>query len=308
MTEWEGPYPPRSAPIRVDGGIRARTRRGAIGRSWWSRRFLEVLESYQGEGRQARGRSYARQGQVLALEITPGLVEATVQGSRAEPYQVRISVPTLPESAWATVERALADQAIFSAQLLAGEMPEAIEEVFTAAGAPLFPQRSEDVARSCSCPDPTVPCKHLAAACYLLAEAFDDDPFRILHWRGRDRGALLARLREQRDPAAPVGGPSVPGGPPTGAAAALAGFASPPLEEVLDRFWVPPVPLSERPPILATRPDLLLDQLPAPGPALGGPELVSRLRAAYRRFAAADDGDAGGGDAGDTTENPETTG
>ena len=41
----------------------------------------------------------------------------------------------------------------------------------------------------CSCPDSEVPCKHLAATFYLLAEAFDEDPFLILRWRGRDREA-----------------------------------------------------------------------------------------------------------------------
>ncbi|HET9971276.1 MAG TPA: hypothetical protein VFQ68_23775, partial [Streptosporangiaceae bacterium] len=56
---------PPARPIRVDGGIRARSKRGAIGEQWWSRRFIEVLESYGMSSRLARGRSYARAGQVL---------------------------------------------------------------------------------------------------------------------------------------------------------------------------------------------------------------------------------------------------
>ena len=55
-----------------------------------------------------------------------------------------------------------------------------------------------------------MPCKHLAATFYLLAEAFDADPFQILHWRGRDKETLLATLRSLRDrrrPAGPAGAP-----------------------------------------------------------------------------------------------------
>jgi uncharacterized Zn finger protein len=292
----EGPWPPRSAPIRVTGGIKARTSRGAIGRSWWSKRFLAVLESFPFAGRLARGRSYARAGQVLSLAVTPGEVAAVVQGSRAEPYQVRILLAPFAALVWARVEVALAEQAIYSARLLAGEMPPDIEDVFTTAGAPLFPQRQGDLTMSCSCPDFAVPCKHLAATFYLLAEAFDDDPFQILHWRGQDRESLLARLRSLRDagPGSEGGpGPERPAGPLIGAAAALADLATPTLAESLDRlsldrFWLPPVPLPHRPPTLDTEPDLLLRQLPPPGPALGGPSLLDALRPAYHCFAAPD--------------------
>jgi uncharacterized Zn finger protein len=322
VTGWEGPFPPRTRPRRVEGGLRARSTRGAIGRSWWSKRFLAVLESFALGGRLTRGRAYARAGQVLALRVAPGTVSATVQGSRAQPYRVTVGLTPFPPPVWETVEVALAEQAIYSARLLAGDMPPDIEEVFAAAGAPLFPGRFADLTPACSCPDPVVPCKHLAATFYLLAEAFDDDPFQLLHWRGRDRQTLLARLRELRDPAAapdparpagrrrraagrvagrtaagpapagpeagdPAGtAPRTPVGPPIGAALALAEVTGPSLAGALDRFWLPPVPLPGRPPTLDTAADLLLRQLPTPGPALGGAGLVDRQRPADQRVAA----------------------
>jgi uncharacterized Zn finger protein len=300
---WEG----YGKPKRVEGGIKARTARGAIGTSWWSKRFLAVLESLAIGGRLGRGRSYARAGQVLSLQVGPGEVTASVQGSRPAPYQVRVSLTPFAPLVWARVEVALAEQAIYSARLLAGEMPPDIEDVFAAAGAPLFPQHQRDLSMSCSCPDFAVPCKHLAATFYLLAEAFDDDPFQILRWRGRDRESLLTRLRALRDTSPPAdhepgdmvgaaGGPTPhdrPAGAPApvaGAALALADLASPTLAESLDRlsldrFWLPPVPLPDRPPTLDTEPDLLLRQLPEPGRRLGGPALVETLRPAYLRFA-----------------------
>ena len=101
-TSWRD-WPP-SRPIRVAGGIKARSKRGAIGEQWWSRRFIGVLESYGMSGRLARGRSYARAGQVLDFELAQGRVTARVQGSRVRPYQVRIGVLPLTTAQWQRVQ------------------------------------------------------------------------------------------------------------------------------------------------------------------------------------------------------------
>ncbi|MEV4496578.1 SWIM zinc finger family protein [Micromonospora arborensis] len=288
-------------PRKVDGGLRARSARGAIGRSWWSRRFLEVLESFALGTRLTRGRSYARAGQVLTLDIAPGRVSAVVQGSRPQPYQVSIALQPFPAALWSRIEAELAGQAFFSARLLAGDLPDELEELFVAAGAPLFPAGVDELTQRCNCPDFAVPCKHLAATFYLLAEAFDADPFELLHWRGRSRAELLAELRARRVEATGAAASSAPVvsevddetsgvdvAAPLGAARALAGLSATPLAESADRFWLPPVPLPDRPPRLVTGPDLLLRQLGAPAPAIGGPGLLERLRRAYRAFGPAD--------------------
>jgi len=122
-------------------------------------------------------------------------VAARVQGSRPAPYKAMITVLPLTTAQWREVESRLASQALFRARLLAGEMPAEIEQVFADAGTPLFPRSARDLAMDCDCPDWGMPCKHLAAVCYVLAEAFDDDPFAMLAWRGRTRDDLLAALR-----------------------------------------------------------------------------------------------------------------
>lgn len=258
---------------RVEGGMKARSTRGAIGETWWSQRFIAVLESFSLGTRLTRGRNYARKGQVLTLSIDPAVVTSTVQGSRKTPYDVRIALPVLPDSAWFAVEAAITAQALYSARLLAGEMPPDLEQVFADVDAPLFPTSLGQMRLSCSCPDVAVPCKHIAATFYLLAEAFDDDPFQILLWRGRTRSALLAHLG---------GGAAAEEPPPS----PFAEVTVPPLEDLLDRFWVSPVPLPERLPVLETAPDLLLRQLPTPGGALGGASLTAKLRPLYVSFAA----------------------
>ncbi len=150
--------------------------------------------------RLARGRSYARAGQVLDFELSQGKVSARVQGSRVRPYQVRIGVLPLTKPQWQRVRERLASQALFRAKLLAGEMPHEIEDVFAECGTPLFPRSAADLDMHCSCPDWGVPCKHLAAVCYVLAEEFDRDPFAMLAWRGQGRDELLTALRELQAP------------------------------------------------------------------------------------------------------------
>lgn len=255
------PFYPPSTPRRVEGGVKARSMRGAIGTSWWSGRFIEVLEQLGVGTRLQRGRNYARRGQVIALDIDPGAVVASVQGSRARPYQVRIGIPAFGKAEWAAVEEALAGNAWFVASLLAGEMPADIEEVFTAVGLSLFPRGADELSLDCTCPDRQVPCKHLAAVFYLVAEQFDEDPFRILAWRGREREDLLGRMHE----ASPVSGDEAGAGAP--------------LTEVLDTFFVSAAPLPGRQ--SAAGGALLLDQLPPVDVTVRSRPLPEVLRPVY---------------------------
>ncbi len=302
---------PPARTRRVEGGIKAKSKRGAIGEQWWSRRFISVLESYGMSGRLARGRSYARAGQVLDFELSQGKVTARVQGSRARPYQVRLGVLPLTTAQWRRVQERLASQALFRAKLLAGEMPPEIEEVFDDCGTPLFPRSAGDLDMRCSCPDWGVPCKHLAAVCYVLAEEFDRDPFGLLAWRGRGREELLAALRQlqgavvqgsspaNRDPAVPgvrgVRGSAAAGTDPGSWRARLGGPARP-LAKCLAAFWSPGLsPARLR--ALATAPspaapDLLLRMFPAPPVKVAGKDLAELLTPAYYRLAA-DDTEAG---------------
>src|SRR5438445_9525551 len=106
-------------------GLRPRSRRGAIGGSWWSRRFVAVLEAMAGfavGGRLSRGRDYARSGHVLELTVRPGVASARVQGSEPLPYNVRVATRVLEEEEWQRVEAALASRAGVLAGLLDGKI------------------------------------------------------------------------------------------------------------------------------------------------------------------------------------------
>ena len=291
MSGFRGPWEdwPPARPIRVEGGIKARSRRGAIGEQWWSRRFISVLESYGMSGRLARGRSYARAGQVLDFELSQGKVTARVQGSRVRPYQARIGVLPLTSAQWRRVQDRLASQALFRAKLLAGEMPHEIEEVFAECGTPLFPRSAADLDMHCSCPDWGVPCKHLAAVCYVLAEEFDRDPFGMLAWRGKARDELLAALRRIQ---AGQSGPGQDAATARPAAATGAGLdvPAPPLEDCLEGFWSPGLSPARLRALAAAQdaaaPDLLLRMFPPPAVKLRGKDLADVLAPAYEQLGA----------------------
>ncbi len=193
--DW-GSYP--STPRAVKDGLKPKNERGAIGESWWSKRWLGVLESFGIGSRLTKGRSYARKGQVVSLEVTSGLVTAKVQGSQPRPYSVKIRLAPLSPPEWDKVIETMAGQAIFAAKLLSGEMPQNIEEAFGAARVALFPTNLDELETDCSCPDWANPCKHVAAVYYLLADRFDADPFLIFKLRGRTKEEIIQRLREQR--------------------------------------------------------------------------------------------------------------
>jgi len=189
-----GNYYPPSRPREAKGGIKAQTKRGSFGQSWWAKRWIAVMESFDIGARLSRGRSYARRGQVTAIEVAEGLVKAKVQGSRPKPYDIVIKVATLSQSDWKKLADTLGKEALFAAKLLAGQMPEDIEKAFTAAGLSLFPQKSKDLGTDCSCPDWSNPCKHIAAVYYLLGEEFDRDPFLIFKLRGMTREKLVGLI------------------------------------------------------------------------------------------------------------------
>lgn len=201
QSEHDGYYDGFGRPREASGGIKARVQRGAATSNWWSKRWLQALNRLIDPGRLQRGRSYARKGQVLTLdEAEDGLVTASVQGSQPRPYKVTIRLRPLTDEQWQRVINALASQAAFAAHLLAGTMPEDIEQAFAAAGVSLFPDRDADLETDCSCPDFANPCKHIAAVYYLLADRFDEDPFMIFRLRGRTQDEVLAELRRLRTP------------------------------------------------------------------------------------------------------------
>ncbi|MBH8553821.1 SWIM zinc finger family protein [Nostocaceae cyanobacterium CENA357] len=167
-------------------------------REWWSQRWLELLDSYRFKKRLERARNYARQGNVLSIEFKGAKVLAKVQGSEVEPYKLSLSLDAFSDEEWGYVIETMSQKAIFAAKLLAGEMPQNIEEVFTTNGLSLFPFTLSDVHGKCSCPDKANPCKHIGAVYYQLGDRFSEDPFVLFQLRGRTKEQIIKDLRQLR--------------------------------------------------------------------------------------------------------------
>jgi uncharacterized Zn finger protein len=167
-------------------------------REWWSQRWLDLLDSYRFKKRLERGRNYARQGNVLSIEFKGAKVLARVQGSDPEPYKVSLSLDPFSEEQWGYVIETMSQKSIFAAKLLAGEMPQNMEDVFTSNGLSLFPFTLSDVHSKCSCPDKANPCKHVAAIYYQLGDRFSEDPFVLFQLRGRTKEQIISDLRDLR--------------------------------------------------------------------------------------------------------------
>ncbi|RZM77852.1 SWIM zinc finger family protein [Leptolyngbya iicbica] len=174
--------------------------------AWWVQRWVDLLNNYRFKKRLERGRKYAREGNILNIEYKGSKVIALVQGTADDPYKLSIWLDAFTDEDWNYVIDTLAEHALFSAQLLAGEMPDDIEGVFTANGLSLFPFQLSEVHSKCDCPDPKNPCKHIAAVYYQLGDFFREDPFILFQLRGRDRGQILESLRQQRQQSAVVEG------------------------------------------------------------------------------------------------------
>lgn len=170
--------------------------------AWWVQRWVELLNTYRFKKRLERGRIYAREGHILSLEYKGSKVTALVQGTAEEPYKLSIWLDAFSDEDWNYVTDSLSEQAIYSAQLLAGEMPAEIEAVFTANGLSLYPFNLSEVHSKCSCPDPKNPCKHIAAVYYQLGDFFREDPFVLFQLRGRSRDSILEALRQRRQSSA----------------------------------------------------------------------------------------------------------
>ncbi|MDJ0516981.1 MAG: SWIM zinc finger family protein [Trichodesmium sp. MO_231.B1] len=167
-------------------------------KEWWTQQWIDLLNSYRFKKRLERGRNYARQGNVLSLEFKEQKIIAQVQGTAPEPYKLSLWLDNFTDEDWGYIIETMSERAIFTAKLLAGEMPQNIEEIFAANGLRLFPFTLDEIHSRCDCPDKARVCKHIAAVYYLLGDRFSDDPFLLFQLRGRTKEKILEELRQKR--------------------------------------------------------------------------------------------------------------
>jgi uncharacterized Zn finger protein len=178
---------------KVEGGIKARAAR--FGENWWAARWLDLLNRGASRNRLARGRTYARKGQITEFAVDAGKISGSVQGSADEPYDVAILLPVVREKAAERILRSMQRSPLFAARLLNQEMPAEIVKLFEDEGENLYPASRDDLETVCSCPDGARICKHVAALFYLFSLQLERDPLLLLQLRGVDRERLMSEVR-----------------------------------------------------------------------------------------------------------------
>jgi uncharacterized Zn finger protein len=141
---------------------------------------------------------------VQSFEITGGEVTAQVRGSvnpyfgvYKEPlYATTIEFTPISEPQWNAAIAFIASKSGFLSKLMLNEIPENIEEPFATLGIHLLPQTHKELKTSCSCPDYSNPCKHIAGVYYLLGAELDRDPYLLFELRGMSRERFQAALAE----------------------------------------------------------------------------------------------------------------
>lgn len=178
---------------KAKGGIESRNKRGAFGQTWWGRHFVTAMEDLADPGRIARGRTYARQGQVLNLGVERGQIYGEVQGSQLEPFSASVTVDPLTEGQVA----ALVDRVKTNPGMLAELASNAIPQALASA---LLPHDKGQLDFDCTCPDDGWPCKHAAALMYIAAEHIDASAVTILTLRGVDLDQLIEGVGDADTP------------------------------------------------------------------------------------------------------------
>jgi uncharacterized Zn finger protein len=170
-----------------------------FGTTWWGRLWIRGLEQLGDdyENRLPRGLKYADEGAVSHFTVHPGQIDARVHGRKT--YNVTLALPALTSTQWEKALSRIAKESRFVASLLAGEMPQGLDETFREAGASLYPRVPKELQTHCDCPDWANPCKHVAAVCFVMAEALDRDPWLLFDLRGKTQEEVLADLQARLD-------------------------------------------------------------------------------------------------------------
>ena len=175
---------PARCPVCIVGRKMATT--------FWGEAWCTNLESYSDySNRLPRGRSYARNGSIVDLQIEKGRITALVSGSSL--YRIAIQIKTLAPKHWQSIKFDCSQSIHSMMDLLRGKLSNAVLQRLTSPKIGLFPQPSE-IDFKCSCPDSAYLCKHLAAVMYGIGNRLDNAPELLFVLRGVEQNELISEV------------------------------------------------------------------------------------------------------------------
>ena len=161
----------------------------------WGKQWIQSNLKIGRPFRMQRGIEYVKdKRRIDNLSIIPGQIFATVQGTAPTPYRVKIKFETILEEDWKIILDRLTNKIINLIELLEGSLPEDIITIFNENKCSLFPDASQGLNATCSCPDQEIPCKHIASVILYLARVIDFNPFLLLELRGKTKSEIFKDL------------------------------------------------------------------------------------------------------------------
>ena len=163
----------------------------AIAKTFWGKAWCDNLVAYQDfSNRLPRGATYVRNGSVVDLVIKPKKIDAIVAGSA--PYTVKIDITALDAKRWRAIRSECSESIDSLLDLLSGKLSDGVMKRLTDQKTGLFPSPKE-IRMSCSCPDYSSCCKHLAAVMYGIGSRLDSHPELLFLLRGVDHQELVSQ-------------------------------------------------------------------------------------------------------------------
>ena len=162
----------------------------AIATSFWGLAWCKNLEIYADwANRMPRGRTYARNGSIIDLQIEPGQITALVSGSSL--YKIKISIDPLNKKKWKAIRSDCSQQVSSLLDLMRGKLPDDVLGRLTDPKEGMFPSPKE-LKLQCSCPDYATMCKHIAATLYGVGHLLDSEPELFFKMRGVKQSELVS--------------------------------------------------------------------------------------------------------------------
>ena len=171
----------RLNPVVVEGRTIAHT--------FWGKAWCDFLENYSDyDNRLPRGRTYARNGSIIDLQISKGVVKAQVVGSSL--YKITIEIEPMDSRKWKSLVATCSGKIDSMIELLQGKFSKSVMSTIIDQGSGFFPEPSE-ISMRCTCPDHASLCKHIAAVFYGIGACLDHKPEWLFTLRHVDHLELI---------------------------------------------------------------------------------------------------------------------
>jgi uncharacterized Zn finger protein len=280
---------PDQKPLkRVRFGLKLRSPDNLAGHNEVARQWHQTLSEQVDADGIREGFEYARIGQVINMEIKPGIVTADVQGRRGRPYTVSLRFESIDPKDWSQLIDELACKAAHVAKVLADELPDRFLAMLASVGLQRDREKNDRTGGDalatilgiprvdCSCGYHR-PCKHAAAVGYLLVERLNDEPLLAMTLLGMPAEKVKEQLRQMRVMKTQGAASAHPD-----QLAAIAFEPHMPLEACVDEFWRfgPQLADLEHTPLPHHVPHALLRRM-GPSPLPGRFPMVGLLASIY---------------------------